>query len=110
MKSAHTYIGTPYDELNCWQLVRAIYRDEYNIDLPELPIESHERDNWERVELNAEKIGDLLLFQETVMKRHVGVVVGNQMMVHADRKLGTVAARYTSPQWKPKLQKIYRHK
>jgi len=102
------YIGLPYSDLDCWALVRAVYRDEFNIQLPELPIQMEEKYNWIEVEPGSERPGDLLLFRMKKLKRHVALVVGDGRMLHSDEENGVVAERYRRDMWKTRLQTIYR--
>ena len=110
MKHFAKYIGLSYDELDCWALVRAIYKNEYNIEIPKLPIETQEAHNWNLIELNAEEEGDLLVFRVDELKRHVGIVIADGRMIHSDNDAGVVVERYLGTMWKCRLSKIYRHK
>lgn len=110
MKHFAKYIGLPYSELDCWGLVRKIYADEYGIEIPKLPIETQEAHNWNKVVLNAETEGDLLVFRIDELKRHVGIVIADGRMIHSHQDVGVVVERYTGAAWKHRLQKIYRHK
>ena len=109
MKNLINYIGTPYSEMSCWNLVRVIYKESLHIELPALPIQERERHNWTQVKAGSELDGDLILFRMRELKRHVGIVIGDRKMIHSDEKLGVVVERYSTDQWMNKLEKIYRY-
>ena len=109
MKNLIQYIGTPYEELDCWGLVRTVYGEQLHIELPALPIQEQERHNWSQVKPGKELSGDLILFRIRELKRHVGIIIGDQKMIHADEKLGVVVERYNADPWQHKIERIYRH-
>ena len=109
MNNLNEYVGKSYDELDCWSLVRRIYKDVYHIALPKLPIETEQKNHWREVPPGSELQGDLLLFRIAELKRHVGLVVGEGRMIHSDETTGVVIEKYTGPLWDHRLKKIYRH-
>ena len=104
------YVGTPYSELNCWGLVREIYAKHLNLALAPLPVQTTEKNNWIEIPRGEERVGDLVLFRISALKRHVGIVIGGGLMIHSDENLGVVIERYKRDLWKSTLQSIYRHK
>jgi len=101
-------VGTSPDVLNCWDLVRVLYKRHFDLDLPEEPIQMEERGKWNEVELGTERDSDLLLFK-TGRGPHVGVCIGAGKMIHSDTSIGVVIERYSRAIWKQRLQAIYRH-
>jgi len=101
------YVGLSYDDYHCWQLVVAIYKDELGIELPDEPIQMVERNNWIEVEIEHDL--DLLLF-ETIEGPHVGLCIGEGLMIHSDKHTGVVVERYKRAKWKNRLHAIYRRK
>ena len=109
MNHLNIYVGLSYDELDCWALVRSVYKDIYHVELPKLPIETEQKNHWREVLPGSELQGDLLLFRIAELKRHVGLVIGDGRMIHSDENAGVVIEKYTGPIWNNRLTKIYRH-
>ena len=110
MNNLNAYVGKPYSELNCWNLIIAVYADVYHIELPKLPIKTEQKNYWREILCGSELPGDLLLFRITELKRHVGLVIGGGKMIHSDETAGVVVERYTGNLWNNRLTSIYRHK
>ena len=103
------YVGIPYDELTCWSLVKAVYKDIYDIEIAGI---REQRDLvksgfWYEVE-NEFQTGDVLVFKESHVKRHVGLLLTPDHMLHADQHCGTIIDRWVGVNWKPRLDSIYR--
>jgi cell wall-associated NlpC family hydrolase len=102
------YIGLAWSDMNCWALVKRIYKDELDVDLPDEAIQDVERSRWVEVERGREHALDLLLFN-TVSGPHVGLVLGSGRMIHSDEVNGVVTERYKNAViWKNRLRSIYR--
>lgn len=86
MTYATKYIGLPYRAglFDCWGLVRKVYKEEYGINLQEIPIDvenlrqlitaieqTPERNNWKRVTIPNE--GDIVLMRQSRHPIHVGI-------------------------------------
>ena len=110
MRNTSKYVGTPYGEMDCWKLVCTIYKEEFDILLDPLPIQTKEREFWEEVTPSKEQAGDLLVFRMAELKRHVGIVLGGGRMIHSDEAHGVVTELYRRDIWNSRLQTIYRHK
>ena len=110
---AWKYLGIPYEELDCWNLVRKIYSEEFGILLPERD-EAVDRTEWSLISLGEERVGDLLVFRAagSGFHTHVGVVVDGSppRMLHTEPLVNSCLGRYTSPLWKQRLKNIHRHK
>ena len=105
------YLGIEYSEYNCYELLRLVYEKELGIILPNFQAEKiiNERvDNWIEIESDF-KIFDVLLFSRG-NGRHVGIVVGDNLMLHTVNNKNSCVERYDRKQWKNNLISVYRHR
>jgi sulfur carrier protein ThiS len=121
------YIGIPYkakgrelDGLDCWGLVRLIYKDQYNIDLPSF-VDNYEinddlriqellhqyREGWEASETPQE--GDVVLFRIFGNETHVGVVVDSTTFIHVREGSDCVLDSFTNTKWKNRVVGFYHY-
>lgn len=127
------YIGIPYvvagrslerdGGLDCWGLVRVIFQDLFNFELPAYEsINTHLSVNQASEMLvntplykNCEEVlevqeGDLLLFNIVGNPLHIGYALSSTHMIHADRKTGSTVENFRGKKWRTRLYKIYRLK
>lgn len=127
---ANHYIGIPFREAHCWELVRRVYDRELGIELRDHEDEfdgpfdavgiasvfDEERSSWREV-FDAAPF-DVLWMRCGRHPTHVAVVVDPPYFLHAQppprRLLGRseTAARIdsmTDPAWSPRIVTIYRH-
>lgn len=106
-------IGLPYEQADCWDLVRLVYRNEFWIDLGSrwAQIAGIRDGDWTEVQ-GGVKTFDVLLFRDGPLNKHVGVVIDPEKgrFLHTMKATGAVVSDYRSKQWKDRLQKIYRHR
>ena len=107
------YVSLSYDQVNCWGLVRLVYKEIYGVEL----LEVHEQGElitdgfWRLVPENENKqTSDVLLFKDSKIDRHVGILLNDHYMLHADRNCGTVIERWGARTWVPRLRGVYRCK
>ena len=119
------YVGIPYkakgrdlDGLDCWGLVRVIYKDLYNIDLPSFS-ESYDinddnriqelvhqyREGWEQKQ--EPESGDVIIFRIFGNETHVGVVVGDTTFIHVREGSDCVIDNFTNTKWKNRIVGFY---
>jgi cell wall-associated NlpC family hydrolase len=116
------YIGIPFTEYNCWQLVRKVYREQFNIDLPLLDNEyfNHmDRTNIEKLynrelainwkKQDVPRIGDCVVMRIRNQPWHVGIIISKDTMLHTENKLEAVRERFTGPAWKNNIIGFYRY-
>ena len=122
------YIGIPYaskgrgfDGCDCWGLVHLFYHDELGINLPrydEAYTDAAElaetkraveegRSGWKRVE--TPKLGDAVLIRIRGEPVHVGVYVGDGLMLHVRKGTNANLQKLSAPFWKQSLEGFYRH-
>lgn len=105
------YVSIPYEELNCWQLIQLIYKEIYQIDLTGIEDQRGliRSGFWQEV-TGGYQASDILLFKECETSTHVGFLLDNTYMLHADQSCGSVIERWTAPNWSPRQPRVYRCK
>lgn len=123
------YIRIPFTDkgrsengCDCWGLVRLIYKQELNIDLPLLlgykdtldrptiaEICNLEKTNWVEIPFGKEKPYDVIVLNILGFPMHVGVVFNNSFMIHCIKGSGTVVVNYRSAQWIKRVSGFYRY-
>lgn len=131
------YVGLPYDDFNCWELVRYVYDSEWGVALPEyagdyldeeeseiisalIAGESSKPETWtvvakkqdsNLVQFMPPKEGDVLWSWIASPRHpsHVGVVVDETLMLHTRKATGAIVQSYRDRITSPKVEGIYRH-
>lgn len=127
------YIGLEYkpsargkEVMDCWGLVVHIYKDLYNIDLPEYDTCSMVKDGakgtvkfifgtdlykkCQKISTNEDiNEGDIILLTNLGYATHIGVAIDNENMIHCFDRAGSVIESYRSPKWINRIAGIYRH-
>ena len=107
------YLSIPYDDLDCWGLVKRIYSERYHIEVGELheqPAKSR-HELWQDVLDEGELVeGDVLYFNAQPSAPHVGIVLTTEYMLHSVKPIGVVIEKWTRRNWKCQLKSAYRNK
>lgn len=127
--AAH-YIGLPFRDhgrdrqgLDCWGLVRLVMAEQFGIALPsfageysrttEVPrisaLIERECAKWQEVPPGDDKCGDVVIMRVRGRPLHVGIVIGDQQMLHIELGINSVIERYAGPRWKERLFGFYRY-
>ncbi len=127
---AGRYIGVPFSELGrdwsgveCWGLVRLVFCDEFKVILPSfLRRYEHTRDceaigrlvlseipTWQKIESGAEQLGDVVVLRVRGQPMHVGIVLGDQSMLHVESGINSTIENYRSARWADRLFGFYRY-
>lgn len=104
------YIGISYDDINCYDLVKVVYCNEFDIVMPDFngkEIVNDRLERWERVK--SPLPNDILLFSRGV-DRHVGLCVSDKTMLHTVDHKDSCIERFDRNQWANNLIAIYRYK
>lgn len=130
MQWVNEYIRVPFlekgrsrDGVDCWGLVRLVYKDHLGVDLPELLGYSDTKDKlsisqvigdeskkWVKIDQGSEVIYDVAVFSMVGVPMHVAVVVKQGIMLHSERGSGTYISNYTrEQQWSRRLIGFYRY-
>lgn len=107
-----SYVSIPYEDVDCYGMVRLVYKEQYYIDLE--PIHSRDKlDNWDVVFDGhgepAVREGDVLMFKDDPVNRHVGIVLDETFMLHSIRGVNSCVERWNRLNWRGRLVKVYRH-
>lgn len=117
-------IGSAYDKVNCWQLVKEFYRLEMGRELSGIFDESHvpvdaeiqnliwaSKGDFERVDLSlsSPQKGDILVFKIKGFESHIGVVLASFHFAHSTKAYGVVTERLSGI-WFRRLSGVYRLK
>jgi cell wall-associated NlpC family hydrolase len=121
------YIGIPFkdkgrdkDGADCYGLVRLIYKNELNIDLPDL-IEAYESANdrealegvidaesktrWK--ETTKPKEFDVIVLKMCGAPSHLGVVIKNNYMIHCHKGSDTAIEQFNGMKWEKRILGFY---
>ncbi|MGH7243621.1 MAG: host specificity factor TipJ family phage tail protein [Phycisphaerales bacterium] len=131
-----SYIGIEFAErglsrdegLSCWGLYRLASAEQFGCYLPShceafQPGDVKERRKqiaaviqdriasrqWRHLEVGEIQTGDLALFRVSGAPHHVGMVVAQNRMLHADRDVQSCVQRMDAPEWEPRFLGFYRY-
>lgn len=124
------YIGIPFVDkgreesgLDCWGLVRLVYKNELDIDLPDYLdyyestndrfatakiVEYESNENW--IIPDDVKEFDVIILNMRGVPMHVGIVTKDKHMIHCARGIGTTHENYRTSRWKHKVEGFARWK
>ncbi len=121
----NAYVGQPYQDRGCWELVRLVYREQLGIGLPgyedeyaqisdedraELGRLIHEnRTDWYAIAPGDEQAGDVILFRVLGEPVHIGVIAEPGMFLHVYARHTACTESYRNPKWRPRVEGIYRY-
>lgn len=121
------YIGIPYVEkgrdetgADCWGLVRLIYKNELNIDLPSFSAEYDTSDNERLEELFAQykegwestdsaEVGDVVIFRVFGYESHIGICIGENKFLHVREGRDTVIESLDNPKWSKRITGFFKY-
>ena len=121
------YIGIPYKEkgrdvtgIDCWGLLRLVYSEEFNIELPSFVTEYTENDTasiqdlvaqckegWELVDEPTP--GCLVLFRVLNTESHVGIAVSTTHFLHARQGQDSAIESFESRAWANRIVGYYKY-
>ena len=128
MKRYADYIGIPFVNLgrsefgaDCWGLVCLVLKDQYGILLPELLDYDNALDSTQTSlvvaqnqplivgeKLDQPEEGDLVLMTSRGVSGHIGVYIGNNLILHTTKQTGAVTEPLSSRRLKTKIKGFYR--
>ena len=112
---SRSFIGIPYDELDCYGLVRLFYNEILGIRLEELyqqrPTEqetscivSTEKEKF--LEVASPEFGDIILFNVAGITCHIGVYINEIVFLHTRKHTNSVFEKMSN--WKKRVKGYYR--
>ena len=121
------YIGLPYQDkgrdangIDCWGLVRLVYKEEFNVELPSFTDEyvsetrdsiqeliSIQKESWEKTD--TPEAGDVIVFRILGLDSHVGIYIGNNKFLHALENHSSVIESLDSVHWKNRVSGIFKY-
>jgi len=131
MNFANQYIGLKFknrgrtkEGVDCWGLVRLIYKEQFNIELPSYDDEyksSHNiRETQEAINEHAKEWipitkelvspGDVVVLRLSGYPTHVGMVIEKNKMLHIIDGTDAVIENYTGRLWEHRIVGFFRHK
>jgi len=108
------YLSIDYEKLDCWNLVRKVYADEFGIEVGGIGKQRTHMRKGEWIDIFDDglgfEVGDVLLFKSTPLNRHVGLIISTNLMLHTIRGANSCVERWESSKWRSRMVGIYRHK
>ncbi|MBI3441730.1 MAG: C40 family peptidase [Proteobacteria bacterium] len=125
------YIGLPFMDhgrdrsgLDCWGLVRLVMAEQFCLALPSYLHEyqrttqvdkisaliERESPKWKAIPLGKELCGDVAVLRVRGRPMHVGMVLGDQQMLHIELGINSALERYVGARWAERLAGFYRYK
>lgn len=125
---SNKYLGIPYkthgrdlEGIDCWGLVRLIYKNEYNIDLPSFSEHYLEDDRarseelinlykegWEQTPHATE--GAVVVLKVLGHLSHVGVCIDSTQFIHAQEGSGSSVQSFDSIKWANRVAGFFKYK
>ena len=113
------YIGIPYDEKNCLELLKFIYKEESGIILPKYDnyvnddhIESIEKQfnetNIDWIKLDKPEPMCLIMMNIAGHPVHIGLCLDETYMIHTLRGHNSAIEKHNSIKWKRRIEGFYK--
>lgn len=124
------YIGLPFLDhgrdrsgLDCWGLVRLVMAEQFGIAMPSYINEyqrttqvdkissliERESAGWKIILSGDESCGDVVVLRVRGKPMHVGMVLGDQQMLHIELGINSAIERYAGVRWADRLAGFYRY-
>jgi cell wall-associated NlpC family hydrolase len=115
--------GREKDGVDCWGLLRLVYKEKLGIQLPSYTDEylcaddgeaiqalvNGAKDQWTRVHDTMERAYDLVLIRWMGHERHVGLVAGAGRILHIEENRTSTIEPYHGPMIAKRIVGFYRH-
>ena len=121
------YIGIPFldkgrdiNGIDCWGLVRLVYKQEYNIDLPNFSTDyeaddaermkdllAQYKEGWEKIDSPTE--GCIVLFNILGVESHMGIAVSSTHFLHARDRYDSAIESFDSVGWRNRITGFYKY-
>jgi cell wall-associated NlpC family hydrolase len=117
-QACSNYVGKPYEDFNCWDLVRKLYQDVYNLDVhQDYGCDVPDREECESLiktnkgeffKSDKPEPGDIMLLRILGVECHIGMYLGVGKFIHSLKGNGVVidsVSRYST-----RVNGYYRHR
>jgi sulfur carrier protein ThiS len=125
---SNKYVGIPfvsggrdYTGIDCWGLVRLVYKEQFNIELPSFTDEyfdndtqrmqeliSQYKEGWEQVDAPSE--GTVVLFRVLGAETHLGVAISSTHFLHAMEDQSSAVEAFSGTNWKNRIVGYFKYK
>lgn len=112
------YIGVPYEERNCFELVQVFYKENFDIEIKnyfEGPVPSREEcqtlivsNKGDFIEVKEPEFGDIVVIKFYGIECHLGIVVTKDQFLHTAKDIGCNIDRID--RYKHMISGFYRHR
>lgn len=121
------YVGIPFlakgrdsSGLDCWGLVRLVYKEEFDIELPSFS-DDYEYDDTERIEqltaqykegweeVSSPKPGSIVLFKVLGHLSHIGIYIGGNKFLHCLENHSSVIENLDSINWNKRFAGFFNY-
>ncbi len=118
-KDIKKYIGKPYDQYNCLDLVKEFYKDFFHLSVKNYyegstpdrkevsSLINTNRGDFEQI-TGKKKFGDLVVIKLYGIECHLGVVLDENTFLHSSRGIGSHIERIS--RYKNLISGFYRHR
>lgn len=105
---ANEWVGTPYSELSCWDLVAAVCT---SLCRPVPSFETPEPDQAAKLWIKVETVeaGDVLLFSAHGVVYHAGIAIDGAYFLHTQMETGAIIELLNDGYWNERIEGIYRY-
>ena len=128
MFDTNKYLSIPFLEFgrdfygcDCYGLVRLIYKNEFEIDIPEFCGIGHKEylkisdkidqckctSDWKSV--NSPRLGDVVLLKNKGVATHVGLLVSADKFIHMSENIGCSIDGIAGSRWNSRIEGFYRN-
>ena len=108
------YLSIDYEKVNCWGLVQKVYLEQFNIIIGDMHDQRSNLKNQTWLDVIQDGLGfipgDVLLFKNSMVSKHVGMIITPELMLHTIKGSNSCIERWESRIWRNRLVGIYRHK
>jgi probable lipoprotein NlpC len=112
------YVGVPYEQYDCWAIIRRIYQDRWQIALPDwalgprgVPVNDilAGGPEWTEVDRAQARLSDIVAITRGRWVCHVGMVVDHGWMLHTEPNIESVLESYEGFVYRSRIAGMYRH-
>jgi cell wall-associated NlpC family hydrolase len=120
------YVGIPFTQYSCYQLIHHIYQQELGIEIPTITVDPNHsnkafftylkqiKDSWVSIDLDSLKVFDVIAMayipEHPKVVQHFGIYIGDGKILHTLTKVGAHIVPINSPTIGTTIKGAYRWK